>query len=404
MLKRYIRKIGCAALMALCAFSSIIHAKTPLEQNVQAELEAAVADALNLNLNLNQYSVQRITTDVNPDARSGAVKDIHMDLTLDGRPVQMSLSPHSVRSPNLVVYTVDGDGVKHEFKAPPIRTYQGSLKGMKDAKVAASVTEGGQVRAWIQMPDEIWAVQPLSDATSGIAPDLHVVYRTSDILPGDWTCGADEEPFEHMLHGISNTLQQSLVTLEADVAFDADTEYYNLNGSSVSATIADIESTMNAVELIYLNETDIGYAIGRIIVRTGADPYSSTNPSGLLSQFRSEWRTNQAGVPRDVAHLMTGKNLAGSVIGIAYLNGVCSFNVGYGVSQSRFSGNFASRVALTAHELGHNWSANHCNGQGDCAIMCSGIGGCTGLLNRFGVSSENAITSWANSVGCLSTI
>lgn len=392
MLKKYIRRTGCIALMALGTFSSIINAQTRLEQNIQAELDAAVTEALNLNL----YSVQRIAIN--------ATSDIRADLVLDGKPVQMSLSPHSVRSPNMVVYTVDKDGVRQEVKAPPIRTYQGMLSGVEGTKIAASVSEAGQVRAWIQMPDEIWAVQPLSDVAPGINPDLHVVYRTSDILPGDWKCGADEEPFEHMLHGVPGVLSPNLITLITEVAFDADTEFYNLNGSSVSATIADIESTMNAVELIYLNESDIGYDIGRIIVRTGADPYSSTSSGTLLTQFRSEWTTNQAGVPRDVAHLMTGKNLDGSIIGIAYLNGVCSFSSGYGVSQSRFSGNFASRVALTAHELGHNWSANHCNGQSDCSIMCSTLGGCTRVLDRFGVSSENAIASWANSVGCLSAI
>ncbi|MEW5250292.1 M12 family metallo-peptidase [Microbulbifer sp. 2201CG32-9] len=389
------------ALVTIGAFSSIAFAQAGLEQSVQAELEAAVSETLKVNLNLDQYSVQRIGTEVSSDARSGAA-DLRVDLILDGRPVQMLLSPHSVRSPDLEVYTVDGNGVKRQVAAPPIRTYQGSLRGVKDASVAASLSETGQLKAWIQMSGEIWAVQPLSDAAANVGSNLHVVYRSSDILPGDWACGADEEPFTHFLHGGPGSVKQSrLVTRFADVAFDADTEFYNLNGSSVAATVSDIESVMNAVESIYLNETDIGYNIGQIIVRTGADPYSSTSPTGLLSQFRNEWLTTQAGVPRDTAHLMTGKNIDGNVIGIAYLSAVCNFNIGYGLSQSRFTSNFAARVALTAHELGHNWSANHCNGQSDCAIMCSGIGGCTGILNRFGVGSENAIISWANSVSCL---
>lgn len=401
MLKASIRKLRYIALVALGALSSITIAQAGLEQSVQAELEAALAENLKLNLHLNQYSIQQIATEVSSDARSGAA-NISVDLKLDGRPVQMLLSPHSVRSPDMEVYTVDGNGIKRQVEAPSIRTYQGSLRGNKDARVAASLSETGQLKAWIQTSDEIWAVQPLSDAAASVGSNLHVVYPSSSILPGDWICGADEEPFEHILHGTPGSVKlSSLVTRFADVAFDADTEFFILNGSSVAATVADIESIMNAVESIYLNETDLGYNIGQIIVRTGPDPYFSTSPNGLLTEFRSEWIGNQAGIPRDVAHIMTGKNLDGNVIGIAFLNGVCNFSLGYGVSQSRFTGNFASRVALTAHELGHNWSANHCNGQGDCAIMCSGIGGCTGLLDRFGVGSENSIISWANSVSCL---
>ncbi len=398
MLSKYIGEIAAVVLVILGAFSSIANAQVRLEQDAQGEVNAAVAEALNLSL----YHVQRIN--ISSGVSVDVATDVRVDFVLDGKPVQMLLSSHSVRSPDMMVYAVDQDGVRREVNAPPIRTYQGVLNGAEGARVAASVSAAGQLKAWIQVQGEIWALQPLSDVVSDLDSDLHVVYRISDILPSDWKCGTDETPFEHMLHGTSDVSNLNQFTQIAEIAFDADTEYYYQNGSSMSATISDIESIMNAVELIYLNESGIGYDIGRIIVRTGSDPYTTSNSSSLLSQFRGEWTTNQAGVRRDVAHLMTGKDLSGSVIGIAYLNGVCSFSSGYGVSQSKFTNNFASRVALTAHELGHNWSANHCNGRSDCAIMCSSIGGCTGVLNRFGVSTENAISYWANSVGCLSNI
>ena len=71
-----------------------------------------------------------------------------------------------------------------------------------------------------------------------------------------------------------------------------------------------------------------------------------------LEQFTDEWNSNQGAIVRDVAHLMTGKNLDGNVVGIAYLTKVCLAN-SYGLSQSRFSVSMPNRVALTAHELGH---------------------------------------------------
>ena len=99
---------------------------------------------------------------------------------------------------------------------------------------------------------------------------------------------------------------------------------------------------------------------------------------------------------------MTGRTISGSTIGIAYLSAICSFTQGYGLSQSRFSGNITSRVALTAHELGHNWASQHCDGNSPCRIMCSGLGGCNGLSPlAFGPFAINAILNHKATRTCL---
>jgi len=99
---------------------------------------------------------------------------------------------------------------------------------------------------------------------------------------------------------------------------------------------------------------------------------------------------------------MTGKNLDGSVIGVAWLAVICNSSNGYGLSQSRFTSNMTNRVGLTAHEVGHNWNADHCDGDGDCYIMCSALGGCAGDVTRFGSRSIGSITSYRDTRGCLS--
>lgn len=400
MVKTILRKTGYMALLVFSAFWSATVAQAGPEQGAR-ELETALAKSLKLNLNLSDYSVQRIASSNISKAGSAAAADRRVDLMLDGRPVQLLLSPHSVRGADMKVYTVDEYGIRTEVPVPPANTYRGSLKGVKGSKVAASLNEEGQLKAWIQVSDEIWAVQPL--AASNVAPDLHVVYRSDDVIPANRTCGADEDPFEHMPYGVSGDFKPAILgeIPIALIAFDSDFEYFLRNGSSVANVIADINAIMNAINLIYMNETGIVHAIGTIFVRTGADPYFTTSPNGILSEFRNEWITNQAEVPRDVAHMMTGKDLDGSTIAIAFQSAVCNFDIGYGVSQSQFISNFALRVALTAHQLGHNWSAGHCDGDIDCAIMCSSILGCTGVLNQFGTRSTNSIINWANSVMCL---
>ena len=81
------------------------------------------------------------------------------------------------------------------------------------------------------------------------------------------------------------------------------------------------------MNLQYESEVGITHDLSYFLVRTSAadDPYASiTNSSSLLSQFGSWWNTNQQLIERDVAHLFTGKQLDGSVIGVAYLGVICT--------------------------------------------------------------------------------
>ncbi len=193
----------------------------------------------------------------------------------------------------------------------------------------------------------------------------------------------------------------------ADIAFDADFEYYQSLGSNVQNVVNDIESLMNAIEGIYEFNTDISYEETVFVVRTAEpDPYTSTNPNTLLDQFDSHWTANLGAIRRDVAHLFTGKEVDGGVIGIAALSTVCSTSSAYGLSQSRYTSNVTLRRSLTAHELGHNWSAQHCNNSGNCNIMCScnGCGasaGCTGIFTSFGAGEAAQIVAFRNSRSCL---
>lgn len=81
-----------------------------------------------------------------------------------------------------------------------------------------------------------------------------------------------------------------------------------------------------------------------------------------MDEFRSYWLNNESSVTRDMASLMTGRDLDGSTIGLAFTGVVCT-NAAYGLSQSRYTTNAVNRIALTAHEVGHNWSSPHCDAE-----------------------------------------
>lgn len=316
---------------------------------------------------------------------------LRLDLELGAGRETVVLEPHSLRAPDYRLWIDAGDGRLVPGPVTQPSTYRGHVVGFAESRVTASWRDG-RLSAFIDLGPELeaYGVQPVTEG-DGSFRGQHLVFDERDRLPQDTTCGVTA--FES--GGEEGSPPDGGGGFKVcEIACDADFEFYQWNSSSVAETEGDIEFILSGVETIYAAEVEILYEITAIIVRTAEpDPYSTSGPSALLNQFGNEWSQNQNGIHRDVAHLFTGKNLTGTTIGIASLGSMCAPGGTYGLSQSNYSGNVVNRRALTAHELGHNWNAPHCDGQSDCAIMCSGLGGCTGEKQEFGTKATNKITN-----------
>ncbi len=377
-------RLLCFTLAALTCVGTL-GAQPTLKPEVEKELGLATYDLQDLLL------------------PAGDPAEFLVFLTLGSDDYTLELKRHSMRGDGFQVLAQEESGELIRTEVPAPKTYRGTIRGPQSGGVAATLVDGQLHAAIIFDDQEQWWVQPVVEG-AGEQSGLHAVYQPSGVELDELArCGTDELPQADLDH--SHDDNSTLVTGNkvCEVSFDADFEFYNKNGSSVSNTLVDIERVMNTVEFVYERDTSITYELTTLVVRTAEpDPYTSTNPSTLLNQFRNHWNSNFTWVQRDIAHFMTGKNIDGGVIGIAWVGVICNKSSGYGLSESRFTGSFTSRVALTAHELGHNWNAGHCDGNGDCHIMCSGLGGCNGLGGpRFGNPSINTIVGYKNSRGCL---
>ncbi|MGQ0553354.1 MAG: M12 family metallo-peptidase [Planctomycetota bacterium] len=332
-------------------------------------------------------------------------------LRLAGSERVLLLEPISLRAPGFQLMAQLADGSYVAETVPPPATYRGVVARTEGGVIAGSIVAGslidGQLSALVRLaPDQpVHGVQPLSALQPGVERALHVVYDAGNSLPAAWRCGVAESLVRDLPGPPSSGPGDGgPADMVCQIACDADFEYYQSNSSSTVNTQNDIENVLNGVEAIYQSNVGIQYEITTTLVRTAEpDPYTTSDAGGLLNQFSSHWNSSQQAIVRDVAHLFTGKNIDGSIIGIAQLSVICNKNSAYGLSQSKFSGSYTSRVGLTAHELGHNWSAQHCDGASDCKIMCSGLGGCTGSLTSFGVGEQAQILAKKASVSCLSS-
>ncbi len=398
-----LRTLGLAAP----ALAALTGASTAQEAAPLAPAASPISVlAVQAEWNLREASVQALTPRVELDGSVLAAVD------LDGQTVDLRLVPHSVRSKDYRLLVQDATGAV-TFRPPgPVRTLRGTVSGMPEAIVAGSLSEQGLTASIRLRPDLQYWVEPLAGRIAGAAPQRdHVVYRTDQVLPSQRRCGTPDGPARSPVGPPTPpappTEGAGADIYRAQLACDADFEYFSDYGS-VAAVEARIELVMNTVNVQYETEVDITHAISVILVRTAEpDPYTSNAQDTLICDLITEWTTNRQGLPWDVVQLFTGKNIAGSNIGLATNFGQICDRFGFCVagpsldngafcySQSDFDPSFACATDLSAHELGHLWDAVHCSCPSytmNPSITCA---------NTFSAGTIVSILSHRNTRACL---
>jgi hypothetical protein len=319
-------------------------------------------------------------------------------LVFAGAAVALQVQPFDVRGPRFTAFARSGRGLE-PLPTAPCSTYRGAIVGEPGSAVAASEAGGSWTLYVRRASGEVWVVQPLTTVSPSAAPTLHVVHRAADGVPVAANCRVSAPGLP---------LTPSPVGLDAvyvcELAIEADHPLFLLNGSNVTATQNDVLAVVNAVDLIFRTDVQINLQVAQLIVDVTPDPYTTSVASQLLTEFQNYWNANYGALGRDVAHLFSGRQLgaaSGGTIGFANVGVVCDPTLGYGVSETRWSANFAYRGGITAHELGHNCNATHCDGQAACNIMCSLIGGCSGSVSAFGPNEQAQILAFQQLASCL---
>ena len=332
----------------------------------------------------------------------------------------LEFTPYDLRAWDYSAQEIGIDGVARELPKTPLNTFKATVKGNARAQARMSVGLSGLEGAIITDTDKYF-IQPARDLSKTAQSDEFIFYSEEDVVETDDSCGvtlAEEVAARAELAAansdtdITSQLNSPVTPLSpmkvARIATDADAEYVASTGGSAQAN-AQITNIMNVVDGIYQVEIGVTFQIvfQNAWTNENTDPYTTTDAADLLTQFRNYWNANFTEPTRSLAHLWTGKDLDGQTIGIASVGVVCrSPNGAYGLSQ-RFptAGPDARTIILTAHEIGHNFSAAHTNAVGkdvppefsiscDNSIMESGLGNRPG--SSFCTFSRSQISGHAN--------
>jgi hypothetical protein len=339
---------------------------------------------------------------------------------------EILLAPHDVRAEEYRAVEVLEGGETRELPRAPARTFKGTLAGAVGSQARFTI-DHETVEGMVIAGGEKFFVESAARYSRQAASDDFLFYRESDVVGGNPAACA----VQTLAGRVSSKLEASAddggqpaapplsPKRQADVATEADFEYYQASGSNATTANNEILSIMNQVDGVYQAETGLTFkVIFQRVWATAADPYDAQTLSGLLDQVRVVYaNTPPAGSEnRDLVHMWTGRDLDGFQTGLAYsevTSGgvttrgvVCRFPQ-FAVGVSEKLNTAPQKYVVTAHEIGHNFSATHPedSGHAECALtIMSGVAQSNTLFS-FCQFSRDEITSYASAnSSCLATV
>lgn len=332
-------------------------------------------------------------------SRRSAVPGEYRLLSLDRQRLTARLSERAAGTSEVLLPLADGrlerfavrpsPSVPPELAAryPSLRIFR--ARGIDDPSLTASLSDLEQgFSAWIRSPAGLTVVEPTGSGDSS----SHLVYRRADIAQrglAAFQCEARRErPVASIPHGGLQSLVQAASTpVPAPhrtyvLALAATGEYTQFHGGTVSAALAEMATAIDRVNTIF--EPEIGVTLvlhpstdALVFTNAATDPYSM-NLSAMLNENQSVLDSVIGNANFDLGHVFS----AGPVGGLASISSVCwsSPDGGRGPEHAKGVTRLTNPtgdpffVDYVAHELGHQFGADHTFNSTAPATPCSDAG------------------------------
>lgn len=292
---------------------------------------------------------------------TGVPAEFSLSLPYEGR-FSVVLKSFSVYEPSLVIRNRKG-AEWVSYGRPMVAAFKGSIRGLDGSKVMLAITNDllvGYIEVSTNNRYDRWIIGSHPDPSVSSS----VLFHDKDaIAPSPWLCYANDSVLQGSFQEGSRKEQdrEQATVRRIELAIECDYDMYRDHNSNVSRTANYAIAVIAATSDIYQREANSAIRISLLDVWDQNDPYTGTNSSTLLGEFRNYWRSNKSSVTRTLAMLLSGVNGIG---GVAYLNTLCSKNWGYSVVG--LNNNVTYPVSgyvwdtdVTAHELGHNVGSPH---------------------------------------------
>lgn len=280
------------------------------------------------------------------------------DSTIELQPVERSLL-----ADDFSAMIVDENGITVEEPKQRVTNLQGSIKDKPNSKITITITNDSinGILYFGKTPFIIESLNQYTDDPNYL--NYHLIYPNRFLNTEYYERQAICESIKiKTLESPETTRSTSSGgTLLCRIALACDLEFYNLYPSNWAIQMITV---INGIDHIYRDQIDTAFSVTKTIaILSGL----TTNNSWLLVfDFKEAMREldKSTYIPRDVAHLFSGKNFDGVSIGRACEPGLNN-EWAYGVSQhiaepgTYYSATLYDRQIVVAHEIGHNFNGSH---------------------------------------------
>ena len=301
--------------------------------------------------------------------------DPMLKVSVDGQQLEFMLYENTLLSKDYFT-TISSYGENKRVDGISTKTYDGVLRN-KSGYITVTV-DHDFFSAMMQIGSETYFIEQASTLDRVSSNQELILYNSKDVIRNKkYTCAVDDMDYISPDYEEKLEERQINLCLKVRMAIASDATMVTSLGSVAAVTNHNI-SVMNNVAFNYRHEflENIEFEIVTQYISTtfANDPLSpntaSTDHNVVLPAFRTWGNTGGFGTTFDEAQFWTDRDFIGDVIGLAYLSAICGFSR-YHILQDYTTDADGLRV-LTAHEMGHNFGANHDAG-GSSFIMAPSV-------------------------------
>jgi hypothetical protein len=287
-----------------------------------------------------------------------------------------------------------------------IGVYRGRLAGKPDSWARITMVNGAPT-GLIFDGAEMLAI----DASAAGA----TIYRLADtyVESGTLSCGVPGEipkatslatAYAAVTGELDSVVSQAPGAVEEiRVGIVSDFEFTSAKGTN---TEAEILTRMNNVDGIFSSQLAVQITVEVIETFSNSDdPFTSTVPGDLLDELADYRAITPVQFNQGLTFMFTGRDLDGMTAGIAYRGALCSRRFGVGLSEG--VRNAVTDSLIAAHEIGHNFGAEH---DGEAGSVCESVVGdflmspSVNGSDQFSSCSINTMQASVNLASCITPL